>query len=103
VLPFINFNYNIVCYNPTEHSRELVKPITIDKLAVLLGYERTENLIRIIDKIKYDGSKVFGYFGTDFKSKGKAGMIVNPRAVYAGGAKTLETAKTIFELSERLG
>jgi len=103
VLPFINFNYNIVCYNPTESVKERIDPIPITKLAALLGYKRTEDLVKIIDKIKYDGSKVFGYFGTDFKSKGKAGLIVNPRAVYAGDAKSLETARTIFALSERLG
>lgn len=103
ILPFVNFNYNVVCYNPTEPAMELIRPITIDKLAVLLGYERTENLIRIIDKIKYEDSKVFAYFGTNFRSKGKAGVIVNPRAVYAGDAKTLDVARGVFELSERLG
>jgi hypothetical protein len=102
VLPFVNFSYNVVCYNPTEPNQDLLKPITVAKLAALLGYKRTEDLVKIMDKIKYEDKRVFAYFGTE-SSKGKRGMLINPRAVYAGKPETLKTAMQIFEWSERLG
>lgn len=103
LLPFINFNYNIICYNPTESVEEDIDPIPVAKLATLLGYKNTRELLTIIDKIRYEGDKVFGYFGTDLRQRGKMGVIVNPQAVYAGSAETLKTTQFLFTLSKRLG
>jgi hypothetical protein len=102
VLPFVNFNYNVICYNPTEPNLELVKPMTVTKLAALLGYKRTENLVKVIEKIQHEGKPVFGYYGTTYKTMGKRGVIISPNLVFAGKAETLAVAKALFTLSDNL-
>lgn len=102
VLPFVNFGYNVICFNPTENNLELIKPMSVSKLAALLGYKRTENLVSIIEKIKYEGKPVFGYFGTSYKSAGKKGVIISPDLVFAGKPETLAVAKALFTLSDNL-
>jgi hypothetical protein len=95
VLPFVNFNYNVIAYNPDEMDPELVRPITLDKLAALLGYQRTDKLVEGLRKLKYEGKAVFGFFETDDRRSKK--VIINPRVVYAGNGKSLDAIKILFK------
>jgi hypothetical protein len=94
VLPFVNFNYNIVSYNPDELNEDKVLPIPLDKLAVLLGYTDHRSLKKALNAIKYDGKPVFGFFETDDRRKRKT--VVNPRVIYAGNGKTLAGIRALF-------
>jgi len=94
VLPFVNFNYNIVAYNPDEMNEDEVRPIPLDKLAVLLGYNEHRTLKKALNAIKYDGKPVFGFFETDDRRKKKT--VVNPRVIYAGNGKTLGGIRALF-------
>src|SRR5699024_8379836 len=41
VLPFLNFQSNVICHNPDETSDKLVKPMELKELADLLGYDNS--------------------------------------------------------------
>jgi hypothetical protein len=94
VLPFVNFQFNILAYNPEEMFADQVRPITIDKLAALLGYQRADKLAEALRKLKYDGKSVFGMFELDDKRYKK--VVINPRVVYAGDGRHLEGIKVLF-------
>ncbi|MEH7119073.1 hypothetical protein V7128_16905 [Neobacillus vireti] len=94
VLPFVNFNFNVIAYNPDEMDSEEVRPITIEKLAALLGYKDAPSLTIALRKLKYDGKAVFGFFETD-DSRAKK-VVINPRVVYAGNGRHLEGIKALF-------
>lgn len=95
VLPFVNFNYNIIAYNPDEMDPEEVRPITVEKLAALLGYKDAPSLTAALRKLKYDGKAVFGLFETDDRRAKK--VIINPRVVYAGSGKSLDAIRVLFK------
>jgi hypothetical protein len=95
VLPFVNFQFNILAYNPEEMYGDQVRPITIDKLAALLGYQRADKLAEALRKLKYDGKSVFGMFELDDKRYKK--VVINPRVVYAGDGRHLEAIKVLFK------
>jgi hypothetical protein len=95
VLPFVNFNYNVIAYNPDEMDPELVRPITIEKLAALLGYQSADKLTTALRKLKYDGRAVFGMFETDDRRSRK--VVINPRVVYAGNGKSLDAIRILFK------
>lgn len=95
VLPFVNFDSNVICFNPSESNKELVKPIPLDKLAVLLGYADYRKLKTALNAVKYEGQPVFGFFesGNDRRKKK---TVVNPRVIYAGDGKSLEGIRVLF-------
>jgi hypothetical protein len=96
VLPFVNFNYNVICFNPQEHNADLVRPMTLENLAALLGYKKTEKLAEALRKLKYNGKPVFGFFEVDGDRRKKK-VVVNPAVIYAGDGKTLEAVKILFK------
>ncbi|WJM61087.1 hypothetical protein QTN46_16725 [Bacillus amyloliquefaciens] len=95
VLPFVNFNFNIIAYNPNESNEDIVEPIPLDKLAALLGYKDTSRFKTALNKIEYDGKPVFGFFEISGDRRKKK-TILNPRVVYAGKGNTLAAIKALF-------
>jgi hypothetical protein len=82
VLPFVNFNFNQLCYNPEESNPDLVRHITVDKLT------------KAMRALKHDGKSVFGFFEADDRRQKK--VVINPRVVYAGDGKRLEAIRSLF-------
>lgn len=95
ILPYINFNYNTVCENPTEVIPDKVKPMEIQKLATELGYTDHKHLAKTLKAVKYRNKPVFK-FVTDGSDSRKSHIIVNPNVVYAGNGKHLESIKVQF-------
>lgn len=95
VLPFLNFNTNIICYNPEETSEDLIRPMSLDKLAALLGYVDASSLKRSLNRIKVDGKPVFGFFENPYDRR-KWRIIVNPRVVFAGDGEALKAINVLF-------
>lgn len=95
VLPFVNFAFNVVCFNPEETDEDRVKPMDLDNLAALLQYQDTQKLKRALEAIKLDGKPVF-YLPHNVHDKRKRRIIVNPRIVFAGPAKSLAGIKVLF-------
>ncbi len=94
VLPFVNFKYNIIAYNPDESNYDLIQPMELDKLATLLGYQSSKKLSTALRGIKYEGQPVFGFFDASGKKKK---VVINPRVVYAGDGKNLEAIRILFK------
>lgn len=95
VLPFVNFNYNIIAYNPNESNEDLVRPIPLDKLAVLLGYTDHRKFKQALNAVKYEGQPVFGFFETNGDRRKKK-TVVNPRVIYAGDGTSLDGIRVLF-------
>ncbi|GGJ49640.1 hypothetical protein [Virgibacillus salexigens] len=95
VLPYINFNYNIVCNNPQEVQEAKVKPMAVSELADKLGYSDAKKLIPVLREIRYEGKPVFGFFETDGDARKKK-IVVNTSVVYAGNGKHLDAINILF-------
>lgn len=95
VLPFVNFNFNVICYNPEESNADLVRPMTLDKLSAALGYKDPHKLVTALRKIKYEGKSVFGFAEIDGNKRSRK-VIVNPSVVYAGSGASLDGIKVLF-------
>lgn len=83
VLPFINFAFNVVCFNPEENNEDRVSPMDLERLAALLSYKDTHKLRAALGSLKLDGKPVFLLI-PDVNDKRKRRIIVNPRVVFAG-------------------
>lgn len=95
VLPFLNFDTNIVCFNPEETDPELLRPMYLEKLAALLGYQDTSKMKRALETIKVDGKPVF-WLPTNINDKRQRRIVVNPNVIYGGDAKSLAAIKVLF-------
>lgn len=96
ILPYVNFNYNIISHNPSEVQAEKVSPMTVDELAKTLGYSDYRKLKPILNSIKHDGKSVFGFFEMDGDKRRKK-IVVNPSVIYAGNGKHLDAIKILFK------
>lgn len=95
ILPYVNFNYNIICHNPDEVQQEKIIPMTLAELAQKLGYADHRKLIRALREIKLDNVSVFGFFSVERDSRKKK-VVVNPAVIYAGNGKHLDAIKILF-------
>lgn len=96
VLPFVNFNFNVICFNPEEKNVDLVRPMTLDKLAAALSYQDAQKFTAALRKIKYNGQSVFGLFEIDGNKRARK-VVVNPSVVYAGSGASLDGIKLLFK------
>ncbi|WP_160848087.1 hypothetical protein [Pontibacillus yanchengensis] len=96
VLPYINFNYNIVCHNAEEYNKDNVKPMTTADLAKKLGYSKAEQLTKALRGVKYEGQRVFGFFECEDDARKKK-IVVNPNVIYAGSGEKLDGIKILFK------
>lgn len=95
ILPYVNFNTNIICDNPQQVQDDKLQALKIKELAVKLRYEDDKYLARTMREIKYNGAPVFK-FVDDGKDRRSAYIIVNPDVVYAGNGKSLAGIKVLF-------
>jgi len=95
VLPFLNFETNIVCHNPDETDSERLQPMNIESLAELLGYANAAKLKMTMNRVKIDGKVVFGFF-ENTNDRRQKGITVNPRVVFGGNGEQLQAIRTQF-------
>lgn len=95
VLPFLNFETNVVCYNPEEEDTDLLRTMSLDKLAMLLEYQDPYKLKRALNAIKVDGKPVFGFF-EDVYDRRKLKVTINPRVVFGGSGDALKAITLLF-------
>lgn len=95
VIPFLNFDNNVVCYNPKETSEDLIRPMDLGRLTTLLGYSNPSVLKRTLNNIKVDGKPVFGFFENPHDRR-TLRIVVNPRVVFSGNGKSLNAVKVLF-------
>ena len=87
LIPFISFEYNIICFNPLESDRNKVIPIMIDELSRQLGYneKRFKNIINELSKLKdIQDRPIIKQVINIIDGKKRISIIVNPNIIYAG-------------------
>lgn len=97
ILPYINYKYNIICYNPTEENIELIKPIKMPDLCEMLGYDRSNSsrIKKQLFSLRVSGEKVIGLWQVENVDA----LLVNPRVYYKGGEENgLDYLEAIFRL-----
>ena len=82
LIPYINFKFNILCFNPKEEVEELVKPMDMKDLCDVVGYaqKNSARLKRELFGIKVNGKFIIGTFETGAGSS----IVINPNIFYAG-------------------
>lgn len=95
VMPFINFSTNIIAYNAEVIDKHDVKPMSLEKLALLLDYTDSRRLKTALNRVRVDNQPVFGFFENPHDRRSYR-IVVNPRAVYAGKGEDLGAISALF-------
>lgn len=82
LLPYINYNLNVLCFNPEETQPELIDPLTLDDIANILDmYKNNKSKLKtLLLNIFVDGKKAM-MINKDYKQEF---FMVNPCIYYKG-------------------
>ena len=82
LLPYINYNLNVLCFNPEETQPELINPLTLDDIANILDmYKSNKSKLKtLLLNIFVDGKKAM-MINKDYKQEF---FIINPCIYYKG-------------------
>lgn len=92
MIPYINQQYNILCFNPLEKDKDRIKPMLLNDYCTIIGYDNT-HLQRLANNIlKPSFSTANGTIETAVRivvSVGQGGeriyqVFINPNVFYAG-------------------
>lgn len=97
MLHYLNFEYNVLCWNPEETRLERVAPLTVTDFCGLIGYdmEHVQRLAREYGKMTFVvedkrtstwWEEVFCKFMTNGGSIADGHIYINPRLVYRGSS-----------------
>ena len=89
MLPYLNFEYNILCHNPEETSLDKILPMTVAEFCDTSGYDlrKASRLRREYSRITFDidGEREhFCMFVYDGVNTQNARIIINPKVIYNG-------------------
>lgn len=92
LIPYINKEYNVVCYNPEETEWDKVKIMPLEDICKLIGYSPRNKSILIKELLKVTFEENNNTFGVIryliFNDNGlQAQTFINPRICYAGKNK----------------
>ena len=98
LLPYINFEYNLICYNPTEKNLDNIELISIREFCKQINYDTTHlnRLLFIYQNICFDvdgNSERFCTIVYDGIEKHNAKIFINPHILYCGS--NYETVKIL--------
>lgn len=99
LLPFVNFKYNVFCYNPTESIEEEIQLCNWKDLARICGYNDTNSsrIKKELWNLKIYDSSVIGIFAT---KTGNA-ICINPKIYYGGNdIKDVKHLYAMFKMCE---
>lgn len=88
--PYLNWEFNVMCWNPYETELEKIQPMSLNELCSAIGYNTSQRarLLEALKKLTYqDGDKtryLFSYVIPGGSNLGEAKMYVNPRVIYRG-------------------
>ena len=83
LLPYVNFNLNIICFNPNEVQPIAIDPLTIKDIQKILGDNGGKNLSRLRNTLlnTFIGDEKAMLIVKDFE---KEFFVVNPKMYYKG-------------------
>ena len=94
VLPYVNYNHNILCKNPSEEDISKIEPLNLSELCDIVGYDVTNHSKLKSDLLKL---KVDGMNAILFVLKGKELHIyINPCIYYKG--KNIDNLKALMNM-----
>lgn len=99
ILPYVNFNYNILCHNPDESDKSKIKPMNLKELCSIVGYDE-KNSTRLKNellRIKVNDKSAIAITLID---QGQA-ISVNPYVYYKGNdMQSLKWLMILFDIFE---
>lgn len=83
ILPYINYNYNIICKNPNEKIMENIEPLNVKELSNILDIYKNKNTSTLKTMLlnTFVGSEKVAMIVKDYN---KEFFIINPRIYYKG-------------------
>lgn len=90
ILPYVNKEYNVCCFNPLEQDKHKIQPMSLGDFADIIGYNRTNisKLYKILfePRFEVDGKSMSAtrYVSTSGFGKETLSMFINPCVYYAG-------------------
>lgn len=90
ILPYVNREYNVCCFDPLETNIDYIEPLSLGDFADIIGYDRSSvnKLAKVLHNPKFIvGGKernAMRYVAASGTSSDTYGMFINPRVYYAG-------------------
>lgn len=94
LLPYVNYNHNVLCKNPSESDIKKIEPLNLSELCDIVGYDKTKSvrLKNELLKVKIDGQLAMGIFESD---NGKR-IYINPKVYYKG--RDIESLRALINM-----
>lgn len=89
MLPYINFEYNLLCYNPNESQLEKLHLMSLADFCKEINYNvsNLNRLMQIYKNLRFDSNGIqerFCSFSYDGIDRSKSSIAVNPHILYNG-------------------
>lgn len=101
ILPYVNFKYNALCFNPDETDIKKIERLNWTDIAEICGYENNKNITKFkrdLMNLKIYGYEAIGQFET---GNGKT-IYVNPKIFYSGSdVDDVKRLYTMFDMHEK--
>lgn len=101
LLPYLNFNHNVLCFNPDEEDAYKIKELSIQDIAAIVGYtvSQARRLQKDLFKITVGGEYVIGRFTY---GRCPEAFIINPAIYYKGNKlDNLAGVVNLFKLGSK--
>lgn len=90
LVPWINFEWNIVCENPAEKDKDCIVPMSLNDVCKKLGYDPAhpgrlkDALIKPVFVWENYKQPLCGFFSMNAQDGRQSMMVVNPHILFAG-------------------
>lgn len=89
MLPYLNFEFNVLCHNPTEKVYDMIEPMTVSDFCYAVGFDQSNvhKLAKEYGKLTFtvdNRREVFCKFVYNGGDLSTAHVYINPRLVYKG-------------------
>jgi hypothetical protein len=101
LLPYVSYEYNIICHNPIEKNIDLIKPMGLIDVATILGMTEQgfRKTLSSFGDIKTKKNESVLFYGTSGKESEKYRFIINPSILYRGlmNSDEIKAIKVLFK------
>lgn len=80
LLPYVHYDTNVICDNPTEEYKELIKPYSLTQISTILKYSTVQKFKKGLMDLKVNNESVIMIT----KINNKNMIVVNPKIYYKG-------------------
>lgn len=95
IIKYCHYDYNIICFNPSEELSDKIKVISVKELCSILGYKNITDFKRKMVNLKINSNPVFDIHNINNKEV----IQINPSIYYNGNKlKELRSLCVVFDL-----